>query len=105
MPSVAVVTDSVADLPSDVAEELGITVVPLVVRFGTDVYRDGIDLTPEEFYQRLEHNKTLPVTSVPSPAIFAETYDKLAEETDEILAIIVSSRLSGTYEVHCTAWG
>ncbi len=97
--TVKIVTDSVSDLPPEVVRELGITVIPILIRFGETMYRDGIDLTPEEFYQRLEHNKTLPVTSVPSPAIFAETYDKLAEETDEILAIIVSSRLSGTYEV------
>jgi len=97
--AVKIVTDSVADLPSQVVNELGITVVPLNVRFGTEVYRDGIDLTAEQFYDRLVHSQTLPVTSVPSPGIFAETYDKLAEETDEILAIILSSKLSGTYEV------
>ena len=96
---VRIVTDSVADLPPQVAQELGITVVPLNVRFGEEVYRDGVDLTAEQFYDRLVHSKILPVTSVPSPASFAGAYDKLAEETDEILAIIVSARLSGTYEV------
>jgi len=97
--AVKIVTDSVADLPSEVAKELGITVIPLNVRFGEEVYRDGIDLTTEQFYERLVHSETPPVTSVPSPASFAEAYDKLAEETDEILAIILSSKLSGTYEV------
>ena len=97
--SVRIVTDSVSDLPSEVAEELGITVIPLNVRFGTEVYRDRIDLTAEQFYEKLKYSKTLPVTSVPSPATFAEAYDKLAEETNEILAIILSSKLSGTYEV------
>ena len=97
--TVRVVTDSVADLPSQVVRELGITVIPLLVRFGERLYRDGIDLTADEFYNMLARSKTFPVTSVPSPAAFAEAYDKLAGETDEILAIIVSSRLSGTYEV------
>jgi len=97
--TVKIITDSVADLPPEVTQELGITVVPLNVRFGTEVYRDGIDLTAEQFYDKLVHSKTLPVTSVPSPVTFAEAYDKLAEETDEILAIILSSKLSGTYEV------
>jgi len=97
--AVKIVTDSVADLPAQMISELGITVVPLNVRFGTEVYRDGVDLTAEQFYDRLTHSKILPVTSVPSPGSFAEAYDKLAEETDEILAIIVSSKLSGTYEV------
>ena len=97
--TVKIVTDSVADLPPQVVKELGITVVPLNVRFGDKVYRDGIDLTTDEFYDKLAHSKVFPVTSVPSPATFAETYDKLAKETDEILAIIVSSKLSGTYDV------
>ncbi len=97
--TVKIVTDSIADLPPQVAKELGITVIPLHVRFGTEVYRDGIDLTAEQFYHRLVHDKTMPVTSVPSPATFAEAYDRLAEETDEILVIIVTSKLSGTYEV------
>ena len=97
--TVKIVTDSVSDLPSGVAEELGITVIPILVRFGEEVYRDGIDLTAEQFWERLKHSKTLPVTSVPSPATFAEAYDKLAEDTDEILVIAVSSRLSATYEV------
>ncbi len=97
--TVKIVTDSVADLPPQVAKELEITVIPLNVRFGTEVYRDGVDLTAEQFYERLTHVKNLPVTSVPSPATFAEAYDKLAEETDEILAISLTSRLSATYEV------
>ncbi len=97
--TVKVVTDSVADLPSQVVEELGITVVPLILRFGEEVYRDGIDLTADQFYEKLQTSKVFPTTSVPSPQTFAEAYDKLAEETDEILAITVSARLSATHEV------
>jgi fatty acid-binding protein DegV len=54
VPSVAIVTDSVADLPYHVAKVLGITVIPLVVRFGADVYRDGLDLNPDQFYEKLK---------------------------------------------------
>ena len=97
--TVRIVTDSVADLSSQVVEKLGITVIPLAVRFGEKVYRDGIDLTADEFYDKLQHGKDLPVTSVPAPASFAEAYDKLAGETDEILVIALSSKLSATYEV------
>ncbi|MFB0559026.1 MAG: DegV family protein [Dehalococcoidales bacterium] len=97
--TVRIVTDSVADLPSAVAKELGITVIPLNVRFGTEVYRDGIDMTAEQFYDRLVKNKTFPVTSVASPGTFAEAYDRLAEETDEILVIALTSKLSATHEV------
>ena len=64
--SVRIVTDSVSDLPSEVAEELGIAVIPLNVRFGTEVYRDGIDLTAEQFYEKLKRSKTLPLQNDPS---------------------------------------
>jgi len=97
--TVKIVTDSVADLPSEVVKELGITVIPILVRWGEEIYRDGIDLTAEQFYERLKRSKIPPVTSVPSPGTFAEVYDKLAQEANEILAIILSSRLSGTYGV------
>lgn len=97
--AVKIVTDSVADLPSQVIKELGITVIPLHIRFGTEVYRDSVDLAAEQFYERLVHSKILPVTSVPSPGAFAEVYNRLAEETDEILVITLTSKLSGTYEV------
>jgi len=96
---VKIVTDSTADLPPGVAEELGITVIPLNVRFGDKVYRDGVDLTAGQFYKKLVNSRVLPVTSVPSPGVYAEAYDKLAEETDEILVATVSSKLSGTYDV------
>jgi DegV family protein with EDD domain len=97
--TVKIVTDSVADLPPQVIIELGISIVPLNVRFGTEVYRDGIDLTADEFYERIKRSEALPVTSVPSPASFTEVYDKLAGETDEILVLTLTSRLSGTHEV------
>lgn len=105
MPNVAVVTDSVADLPPQVAEEFGITVIPLVLRFGTDVYRDRVDLSPDEFYGRLKTSKTLPATSVPPPMTFADAYDKLAEKTNEIAVISLTSKLSGTYQVALQAVG
>jgi DegV family protein with EDD domain len=105
VPKVAIVTDSVADLPPQVTEEFGITVVPLVVRFGTDLYHDSLDLSPDQFYGRLRTSKVLPATSVPSPADFADAYDKLAEKTNEILVISVTSKLSATYQVALQAVG
>jgi len=96
--TVKIVTDSTSDLTPEIAGELGITVVPLYVHFGTEVYRDGIDLTTDDFYRKLAQNKTLPTTATPSPGTFAKVYDRLAEETDEILAIIISSKYSATYK-------
>ncbi len=94
-----VVTDSVADIPQKLAEELAITIVPFYVRFGDEVYRDGVDLSTEEFYRKLMSNRKLPVSSPPSPGEIAKVYDRLAEETHEILSIHVSSKLTATYEV------
>jgi len=96
--TVKIVADTTSDLPSEVAKELGITVVSLYVHFGTASYRNGVDLTTDQFYDKLVQSKILPTTSVPSPATFAEVYDKLAEETDEIMAITISHKLSATYE-------
>jgi len=98
VPNVAIVTDSVADLPPQVAEEFGITVVPLVVRFGTDLYRDGLDLSPDQFYEKLKSSKALPATSVPPPAAFTDAYNKLAEKTNGIVVISLTSKLSATYQ-------
>ena len=96
--TVKIITDSLGDVPSAVAKELGITIIPIFVIFGTESFRDGIDLTTEQFYDKLTHSKTLPTTSVPPLGTFVDAFDKLAEETDEILAITVSHKLSATHE-------
>lgn len=94
---VKIVTDSTADLPVLLAQELGITVVPVYVRFGQKVYRDRIDISETEFYQKLVESPVHPTTSQPSPADFADVYKKLSREADEIVSIQVTSKLSGTY--------
>jgi DegV family protein with EDD domain len=95
---VRVLTDSVADLPAEVARRLGIEVVPLIVRFGAEEYRDGVDLSTEEFYRLLKARREFPATATPSPAAFAAACDHLAEQAGEILVITLSSRLSGTFQ-------
>lgn len=96
--SVRIITDSTSDLPQKVAEELGITVVPLNVHFGQEAFRDGVDMQADEFYKRLVASTDLPKTSAPSPGIFKDSYQKLAEQADGIVSIHLSSKLSGTYE-------
>lgn len=96
---VRIITDSTADIPPQVAAEYGIRVMPLYVHFGNDVFRDGIDLTAEDFYPKLVANKTLPTTSTVAPVEFAAICDELSKETDEILAVTISSKLSATYDV------
>jgi len=95
---VKIVTDSLSDITSDIAQGLGITVVPLTVFFGKESFLDRVTMTTDEFYYRLTHDDTWPTTTQPPPGVFADVYSKLAEETDEILVITLSSKLSGTYE-------
>jgi DegV family protein with EDD domain len=95
---VKIVTDSLGDIPSEVAEELGITVIPINVIFGNISYRDGVDLTTEQFYDKLAHSKILPTTIVPPLGVFVDIYDKLAEEAEEIVVITNSHKLSASYE-------
>ena len=96
--AVKIVTDSLSDITDDLARELGITVVPLYVRFGEEVFRDRVEMTTDEFYHKLVHGDTFPTTTQPPPGDFVDVYKKLAKETDEILVIVVSSKLSGTYQ-------
>jgi DegV family protein with EDD domain len=94
---VKIVTDSSADLPAQLAQELGITVVPLYLRFGEEVFRDRVDISEDEFYERLQHDPIHPSTTQPSPQDFASVYQKLSPEADGIVSILISSKLSGTY--------
>jgi DegV family protein with EDD domain len=96
--AVKIITDSLSDLTSDMAESLGITVVPLTVFFGHESYLDRVTITTDEFYDRLINGNVWPTTTQPAPGVFAELYNKLAEETDEILVVTLSSKLSGTYQ-------
>jgi DegV family protein with EDD domain len=96
--AVKVITDSVSDISPATASELGITVVPLNVVFDGVAFRDGVDLTTDEFYRKLENCSSLPTTSTPAPHTFSEVYDRLAGETDEILVITIGGKLSATCE-------
>jgi len=95
---VKLVTDSVSDLPPEVAKNLEITVIPLNVQFGCETYKDRVDLTAEDFYQKLENSSTLPSTSAPSPGFFAEVFDDLAIKYSQILGVFLSRKLSATYD-------
>jgi DegV family protein with EDD domain len=103
--TVKIITESVCDLPAQIVEELGITVIPLPVHFGNEVYRDGVDISNEEFYQKLETSKVFPTTAIPPPGDFINAYDKAAEEADEVLHIALSSKLSGLYDAAKLAVG
>ena len=97
MARIGVVTDSTSDVPAQLAAELGISVIPCQLIFGETTYRDGIDLSAEEFYDKLAHSPQPPRTSQPPVQAFVDTYQRLLEEegNDTVFSIHVSL-------CHCT---
>lgn len=93
-----IATDSTADVPAALAAELQIAVIPCQVFWGKEVYRDGVDLPPQEFYQKLARSVDLPKTSQPPVSRFVETYDRLLdmEGGEAVISIHVAGNLSGT---------
>lgn len=94
--AIAIVTDSTSDITPQRAAALGIDVVPLFVVFGDRSYRDYVDLSRDEFYHKLETEKTLPTTSQPSSAMFADAFRPHVAAGDAVLCLTIASQLSGT---------
>ena len=94
---VALVTDSTADLPAELAAERGVTVVPLTLSLDGVDYLDRVDIGPDEFYRKLAASSGMATTSQPSPGRFAATYEELLGRHDAVLSLHISSDLSGTY--------
>lgn len=95
--SIKIVTDSTCDLPDQVVADLDVTVVPLYINVGQESYLDEVDMSRQEFYERLPHFEHHPQTASPGPEMFRETYERLASEgAEEILSIHISVSLSGT---------
>jgi len=96
MTRVKIVTDSTADIPNSLAEELDITVIPLKVNFSADeTYLDGIELSPTAFYEKLQQANQMPTTSQPSPYDFEKLYNEIYDESEEdtvIFSIHLSSK-------------
>jgi len=99
MGRVVVVTDSTANLPSELVEEYGIPIIPLNVHWGQEMYKDGITLDSETFYRWLQEREDFPTTSQPSVGEFIEFFQEVAEtyQADTIIGIFISSVLSGTF--------
>lgn len=96
MSDIALVTDSTADIPSEIADAHGIKVIPLKVVFGDKEYLDGIDLQPDKFYKMLAQADKLPSSSQPAPSDFIRLYESLLKNNSEIISIHLSTGLSGT---------
>ena len=94
--AVKLITDSTCDLPQDVASQWDITVVPCYVHFNEEIYKDGIDLGPDEFYSRLVSSTALPTTAQPSVNDFVQVYRPLLDEGHDVVSIHLSAKFSGT---------
>jgi DegV family protein with EDD domain len=95
--TIAIVTDSNVSLPPGMLEGLPITVVPLEIHHEGQVYQDGVDITPAQFYALQREAKTLPTTSAPQPGAFVDAFSRAAETADEIICLTLSSELSATH--------
>ncbi|TFE31851.1 DegV family protein [Cohnella luojiensis] len=98
MASIVLVTDSTADIPLQVREKLGISMVPLKVNFGDESYLDNITLQPAQFYEKLASFGGLATSSQPSPSDFYDVYKRLTDEGHSVISIQLSGAMSGTYQ-------
>ena len=103
--SIQFVVDSASDILPTEAAALGIRVLPLQVIFGGKTYQDGVELNHEAFYQMLEQSKELPTTSQVSPGDFDDAFRELTDQGHTVIAITVSSHLSGTWQSAMIAAG
>jgi DegV family protein with EDD domain len=98
--TIKIVTDSTCDLPEGVVTEYGITVAPLYINFGDQSYLDGVELSRQEFYERLPDYESPPTTAAPGPEVFRQTYERLADEgATGVLSIHISISLSAVVDV------
>jgi DegV family protein with EDD domain len=97
-----VVTDSSCDLPKELLDAHDIRVVPLEVDVDGEIFREGVDITPQEYWKKLAQAKELPKTSQPSPAVWEDAFDALIA-TGPVICLTLSSKLSGTYQSACLA--
>ncbi len=96
MGKVAIVTDSTACMPSELVNQHQMTIIPMILNWGTETLLDGIDIQPDAFYQRLEKATVMPSTSQPAPIVFEKAFRKLLDQGYDVLALVLSAKLSGT---------
>lgn len=94
------VSDSSCDMPEELIKRYNIQIVPLIVNIDGEFFKERVDITPKEFYSKMEMSRSFPKTSQPTPAAFAEVFTKLAQ-SGPVLCITISSGLSGTYQSAC----
>lgn len=97
MSQVRIVTDSLSDIPDDIARELDIIRVPCYIHFGEESYRDRVDLSPSEFYRKLQTSPVIPSTSQASPGTFLDIFSELSSTTNQVYSIHSVKTLTGMY--------
>jgi DegV family protein with EDD domain len=105
MSKVAIVTDSTAYIPQNLVEEFNISVAPQILIWGEETFEDGIDIQPDEFYERLKTAKVMPTSSQVTVTSFHDIFTKLSGEGYDILAVLLSDQLSGTIDSATQARG
>lgn len=103
MKKIGLVADSVCDLPKEIIAKFDIHIVPIYIKFGDVVYRDGIDITPNDVYHKLKDNGLVASTSSPSPGDFQQVFQKIADKFETILTITISSKLTAVFQNACIA--
>lgn len=98
MSKLKIMTDSTAYIPADLVARYDIAVVPQVLIWGDETFRDGVDIQPDAFYQRLKTAKVMPSTSQVTPAILKQSFEEHLAKGNQILGIFISSKLSGTIQ-------
>ena len=98
MPNIAFVTDSTGYIPPEYCTELNITILPQVLIWGDQTYRDGMDIQADEFYARLRTAKVMPSTSQVSPGTMEEAFRKLVDQGFDVVGIFISAKVSGTMQ-------
>ncbi len=100
---IKILIDSSSDIDATEAAELGVTLLPMQIRFGDTEYADGVNLSHAEFFNKLIECDELPQTSQINEYRFDECFERLTSDGDEVIAIVISSKLSGTYDCACRA--
>lgn len=103
MEKIKIITDSTVDLPKELLRELDVEVLPVLINFGEESYLDGIEINRDEVFRRIDNGDVFPTTAQIVPNRFVETYEKYLNQGYKVLAVLMSSGMSGTYQSACLA--
>ncbi|MDQ0150508.1 DegV family protein [Eubacterium multiforme] len=103
MEKIKIITDSTVDLPKNLLKELNVEVLPVLINFGEESYLDGIEITLNEVFKRIDEGDVFPTTAQITPNRFVESFKKYLDEGYKVLAVMMSSGMSGTYQSACIA--